>query len=247
MRARARVSAIACVAAAKIATADDATIDTQAPLPEESYVRLEPSRTFAASGSDSSDLLVRAVLAYRGLLVPDAVSKYAVTGVRIDVPFEHVDGARAIELGRIGLLVITGPHDGRNAIGVGVAADLPTATNAAFGDDTLQVGPAAFVQLAVARVSAGVLVRELLSSSSSRSVTKLEPDVTIRLSENYSLSYGGEIWIAGRSGLTTVPVNAQLGRSFGRHVAVAIGPEIVVAGADRGDVRLFAQLDVIAP
>ena len=126
------------------ARADDVGTTTE-PLPEASYLRLEPSYTFAGGG-ESSELLARVAIVYHGLGGP---------------------------------------------------------------------------------------------------TTKLKPAVIGRLPAQMFLSSDGEITITG--GGATVPVNLRLGRSFGKHVVVAVGPELVVVGDDRGDMTVRLQLNYVEP
>src|SRR5262249_26465340 len=112
------------------AAAADITSATE-PLPKESDLRLQPAYTFVSDGGSAGEILARARIVYRGLLWPGLGPDDVVSGVRIDLPLDrsNVGGARATGLGKIDLLQISGLRNGNNAVGIGVAIVLPTATD----------------------------------------------------------------------------------------------------------------------
>ena len=89
-----------------------------------------------------------------------------------------------------------------------------------------------------------------LTTDSDRSTalfTKLQPGVVVSLPDGFLLSTDGEIEIDWLAHTAVVPVNLEVAHVFGEHLVIQVGPEIDVAGPDRGDVRVDLRIDYIAP
>lgn len=212
--------------------AESALDDALNPLPQRSYLRLDPSVTLP---SDDSELLTRALLVARG-------SHDAVFGLRIDLPFEHAAGTTG--LGKIALLGVSGivwPH---GSVGLGVGAALPTATSATFGAGDLQIGPAAYGYLAIIdRVPLSVVTKTLFATGGSPGIeTSVEPTIAVQLG-NVALLSNATIDIDWLAHDARVPVNLRVGYAFNAHWYVEAGPAVVVAGSTTGDVTLDTELD----
>ena len=204
------------LAAAAPARADVET--TAEPLPQKSYLRLEPTYVIGGEAAVSG----RGVLVYHGLGWPGLLPDDAVTGIRIEAPYDR-------GFGPVELLAVTGYHHRRNGFGVGIAADT-----------SLAAGPAGFAQAVVHdELELSVVVRELFGNGA---VTKLKPSVVVELPGHWFLQSDGELTIDDG---TTVPVNLWVGRSIGEHWVISGGPEVVVFGATRGDVKLGVDVDYV--
>jgi hypothetical protein len=235
-----------------ITHADDVITE---PLPKQSYVRLEPSYGFLGSGGRSSELHARGLLVYRGLFVPGLDPDRTVSGVVADLGILHESTStlHATGLTDLELNYVSGIRLDDGAFGGGVAVLVPTATVSAFGNGTVGVGPACFGQLtAISHLELSILARSFFSvtGSSSRSTeffTKLQPSAVVSLPDGYLLSSDGEIEIDWLAHSATVPVNLEIAHLLGDHVLLQVGPEIEVAGRERGAVRVDVRIDYLAP
>jgi hypothetical protein len=232
---------------------ESATLTTKVPLPARSYVRLEPEYTMVASGGNTSELLARGLLVYHGWLLPGLGPEDAASALRIDLPLQRSDTptGRATGLGKVELLQLSGTSFGWGSIGSGLAMVLPTATSSVLGSDDVQLGPAFYGDLrSIPHLPLSLVMRSLfaLGSASSRSAafeTKLQPNVSVELRDDISLSSNGEIEIDWLAHTATVPVNLRVGYSFSRHWYVEAGPEVVVSGSSRGDVTFDLEVDYL--
>ena len=215
--------------------ADSVLDDALNPLPQHSYVRLEPSYTLPA---DTTDVQVRAAFVERGW----SGSADSVLGVRADVSLGHAAGT--IGLGKVGLLGVAGITWPHGSIGAGLGAALPTATSATFGADDLQLGPAAYGYLAaIEHVPMYLITQTLFATGDSPAIeTILEPSLAVQLGDAALLSNASiEIdWLAHDA---RVPVNLRIGYALDQHWYVEAGPAVVVAGSATGDVTLDAEID----
>jgi hypothetical protein len=220
------------------------------PLPRTSYLRLEPSYTIVAGGGSASELHVRAVFVARGDEI-DQGRDVRVWGVGVDQSLheEATRTAHASGFGDLGLTLLFGSGSRRKLLGVGIAVELPVATTPTFGSGTFRIGPAWFAQTsALPRFDLSILVRTYFAAGhavdrAAAFSTKLEPGIAVSLAEGFQLLSNGEIeidWLASNS---TVPIDVQLGRRFGKHVFVAFGPQFDIVGRDRGNVRFELQID----
>lgn len=226
---------------------DDQVEELTTPLPEDSYVRLEPSYTFLAGGGGNTLLFTRALHTYHGWLVPGFGPAGALSGVRVDIGFQRIDSptVHAIGLGKLGLAQASGMIYSWGSVGVGVAMALPTATNGAFGAGDLQVGPAMFGYVsAIPHAPMSLVVRTLFATGDSPPIaTVLEPIVAYELSERFALTSNGQIDIDWFGHDERVPVNLRGGISIGDHWYVEAGPELVVVGSSRGELTLGIEAD----
>src|SRR5262249_12887059 len=222
--------AIAQVATAR-ADSEENPADETPPLPRDSYVRLEPAYTAGDRGRQST-LHGRIVLVYRGLLVPELGAVHFATGLRADLTLRHEN---TTGMGTLELLQVSGALFDWGAIGSGLAAVVPTAT---IGADVTQLGPAVFGQvIAIPHFELSLLVRALFGIEMDRSnalTMRLRPVVALKLPERFALSSDGEMQIDLLADAYKVPVNLNIARRLG-NVVLQVGPELVVAGSDRGD------------
>lgn len=209
--------------------------DALNPLPQRSYLRIEPSYTLSA---DSADVLARAVFVERGW----SGSSDSVLGLRADISLEHATGTT--RLGKVGLLGVAGTTWPHGSMGLGLGAALPTATSARSGADDLQLGPAAYGYLAIIeRVPMSVVTETLFATGGSPGIeTIVEPAIAVQLGDVALLSNANIVidWFAHDA---RVPVNLRVGYAFDRHWYVEAGPAVVVAGSTTGDVTLDAEVD----
>ncbi len=235
-----------------VAHADDVITE---PLPKQSYLRLEPSYTFVRGGGSSSELHARGLLVYRGLFVPGLDPEKTVTGVVADLALQHESTStlHATGVTDLELNYVSGITLAEGTFGGGLAVLVPTATSSAFGTGKVELGPACFGQVvAIPHVELSILARAFfsLTTDSDRSTaffTKLQPGVVVSLPSGYLLSSDGEIEIDWLAHSATVPVNLEVAHLLGDHVWIQVGPEIDVAGPDRGDVKIDVRIDYIAP
>jgi hypothetical protein len=138
-------------------------------------------------------------------------------------------------------------------VGAGLAVSVPSATVAAFGSHAFEIGPAWFAQTsALPRLDISMLIRTYFAvagdvDAASVLSTKLEPGVVVALPRGLLLSCNPEIEIAWLARTYDVPVNLRLGHAIGDHVVVTAGPELAIAGRDRGDLAFDLQIDYVAP
>jgi hypothetical protein len=228
------------------ADTNDVVIVTN-PLPQESYVRLEPMYTFLDDGGEESQLLVRGVFTYRGWFVPGWGPSSAACGWRLDLPIQHVGTStlHATGLGKLALTQLSGVIVSWGAFGAGVEMALPTQTNAAFGAGDVQVGPSLYGYVSVIpHVPVSLIASSLFATGDSPAIeTILEPTVSVELGETFSLVSNGTIAIDWFAHGARVPVNLRLGYTVSDHWYLEAGPEIVAAGSSRGDVTLGFELD----
>lgn len=235
------------VAHADTSVDDSPEIDTTRPLPKHSYLRLEPSYTAPEAGGSSSELQGRGVVVYRGLLIPWIDPEHIDSGLRVDLGLEH-DGS-STGLDNLEVNQISGVTAAWGVIGTGLVLVLPTATSEKFGSDSVQIGPAIFAKVhAIPHLELSLLARGFFTVAGSTSATgafavKLRPTIAYHLPAHLVVSSDGEIeldWLADSS---KVPVNLIVGRGFGSHAVVSAGPELEVAGRDRGDLTILLRLD----
>lgn len=232
-------AAFALLFASALAWADDTALPTSLPFPKQSYLRLEPSYTFDDGGGQ---LFARGVLIYRGFAIPRVDADRFVSAVGVDLSVDHIDGISDLDLTQLSGLVF-----GWGVVGIGVAAELPTAT---AGDRATALGPALIAQYtALPHVELALLARTFFGvagSTQSALVTRLEPAIVFALPGQFQLSSDGEIDIDWLAREVTLPINCELAHPLGDHVVVTLGPEVVVAGRERGSVKLDLRIDLLA-
>jgi hypothetical protein len=229
---------VCAVLVARVARADDVGPgELQLPLPTESYAGVELDET----DFGEAELRLRALLVYRGWFAPSLGPDSAVSGLRIELPFQHRGDTTG--LGDTNLLAITGLGGSRGGAGIGVAAVLPTAAPTSLGDGTLGLGPALWAQVtATSWLDLGVLVRGLLPMTGhAPAQLKLKPAVVVTLTDVLFVTSDAEMTIAGS--FHSIPVNLHAGARIGSHVQITFGPDLVVAGTDRGALTLDLEID----
>jgi hypothetical protein len=228
----------------------DEFAESTAPLPADSYMRVEPSYTITENGS-ASQLLGRGVLVYRGMLIPGFRADRMVSAFIAEAALEHERSARsdAIGLADVELAHLSGIKLGENVVGMGIAVVLPTATSSAFGGDRFRIGPAWFGQIEVGDFELSLLARTGFAVTggdrAAALTTRLEPTVTVTLRKGWYLSSDGEIDVTWLADSAVVPVNMEIGYTIGDRVLIQLGPELVVAGAGRGDLKIDFRIDVL--
>ena len=251
-RAARRVLAIACLAPVT-ATADDET-EINAPLPNRSYVRFEPSY-LRGDGTSTAELESRGIVVYRGGWLPGVDAERLMSGLAVDWTLDRTVDARGAKmgLGDLGLTEVTGVELSWGAAGGGLAMSAPTATESAFGRGRFQLGPAGFVQVtALPALTLSVLVEDYFApAAASTGVealrTRIEPGFVVTFPHDWLLSSDGEIDLDWLAHDYTVPVNVEIGCTLGSHVTVQAGPEVEVIGAQRGALKLDVRIDLIDP
>ena len=201
-----------------------ARADDTEPVPNASYVRVEPSYTWPGGEE----------LALRGLFVAHGERVASAFGVDVAADRDGISGLALTQLSGVA-------HDW-GVIGAGVSVALPTTSG-----DPVRVGPAWFIQSSTLPIELSALARTYFAVSSGRGdafVTRLEPSASVTLPGEFVLSSDGEIDIAWLAGAARVPVNLELAHPLGAHVVIRGGPEVVVAGRDRGAVKLDLQIDI---
>ena len=221
---------------------DDAASTIKIPVPPHSYVRLEPSYTMLSGGGSASALLARGLFVFDG---PDGVA----SALRLDLSLERVHSTTG--LGDAELTELSGAVFGWGSIGAGLALIVPTATSAELGGGDLRIGPAFYVYVgAIQRAQASLVVRSpfAMGRGSTRSPaieSQIEPIISVSVTDELCIVSSGQITVDWLAGTVNVPVNLRVGRSYGRHWYVELGPEVVISGPSRGDLTLDLEVDYL--
>jgi hypothetical protein len=210
------------------ASADDVATTTL-PLPKQSYLRLEPTYTFDGGGS-AAELAVRGVLVYPGWFLPQPDATRVISAVGVDLAFPPGD----VSLTQLSGVVFDG-----GIVGTGITIALPT-HGGRFG-----IGPAWFGQITTPALDLALLARTFFATDAL--ATRFEPAVVVHLPRQFALSSDGEIDVDWLARSYTLPLNLEVVRPLGEHVVIQLGPQVVIAGRDRGAVTLDLKIDVVAP
>jgi len=229
--------AVCAVFAARAARADEPG-DTQLPLPRRSFVGVELDETDLRD----AEARLRGLVVYRGWLAPSLGPDAAVSGIRIELPIRYKRDV-GVGFGDANLLVVDGVVFDRGGVGIGLAAVLPTAAPTRLGDGSLELGPAAFGQIEPASwLQLAALARGFVAvTGGAAPQIRLKPSIVADVTDDFFVSSDAEMTLANSS---SIPVNVKLGRRFGA-VEITFGPELVVAGNDRGALTLDLEIDVL--
>jgi hypothetical protein len=257
-RAHAAVSAcaLAWLTGVAVAWATDVEPDADSfeasPAAGRNLVRGKIGYTHADEGGDQTELLLRANLVYHAVLIPGVRVGAWESLFRVDVRLasDHVADTHAAGFKDLELLQAVGHMIAALGIAGGFRCVLPTASDDALGSGKLQLGPAVatmYVGLPGARL--GFIIENLWSLAGDTT----RPDIDrLRVQPLASYRFGERLFVAtdpilqfdwSKGGLATVPVNAEVGVTFGPHLSLQVGPEWIATGSGKNDVTVDLTID----
>jgi hypothetical protein len=236
-------------------TPEDAARGSSAPIAPVRSFELRPSYTNLDAGGNVTALEARVVVPMPYVLVPGLRIPQLETLLRVDLHLACVNTPQgtASGLGDTPAFDVVIWRSPRWAVGAGLGAVFPTATNPALGTGKLQLGPSVGVAFdAVPRwLSVIVLVENLFSVAGDPSrpdidTMVLQPFIVAQLPKAFFfMSDPVMLFDWKRDGHATVPLNLGLGHAFTKHVVLTLQPDWIVSGDGKNDVGVRAIFDYV--
>jgi hypothetical protein len=213
-------------------------------------LQLEPRFVVVHAGGNEEQLELLVGVAYHALWIPGVKVSDVYSFARLEMYGESKNQPNHLVIGLedwLGLLLAVKPFS-LGSLALGVATELPTATNAALGAQEFELGPATGAMLTrVHNLQVGFLGRFLFSVAGATpdlGYVLFQPLLTYHLPKNFFFKSDGIMNFDFRhSPHATVPVNLHLGHGFTDRLVLSAVVEGVTTGSGRGNVTVKLNLN----
>lgn len=222
------------------------------PFFDTNSLQLQPAYTHFHAGGFSDQVLLRLVLAYKGILVPGFKYADIYSVARLEMYGASLSPSNVVGLQNWnGLMLAVKPYGWGAQLALGVYSVFPTATNAALDAQEFQLGPAFGAMIThVRHLQIGFLGEFFFSVAGSTpglAIAQLQPIIVYQLPKAFFFKSDGIMQFNLRSSpYATVPVNLHFGRGFLPHLVLSAIVEGVTYGSGVGNFTLRLNLNYLA-
>jgi hypothetical protein len=240
--------------AASVSPQEEAAKRSTNPFFDTNSLQLQPAYTDQHAGGYSLQLLLRLLLAYKGLFIPGLKLGRLYSVARLEMYGEILKNPGSADVVGLqnwnGLLLGVMPFAWGAQLVLGAYSILPTATDPALDTQEFQLGPAAGAMVThVARLQIGALVEFFFSVAGAKpglATAQLQPFIIYHLPKAFFLKSDGIMkFNLKTSPSATVPVNLHLGHAFNSHLVLSAIVAGVTTGSGVGNVTVQLNLNYL--